>query len=106
MVRIKFLFRVLRANMELFCWLVFLIIIATMDLEGEHFSFCILSILGLDFCPGCGIGHSIGYIFNGRFVQSFQCHPLGIPALAAIIYRIYKLIINFNLYHLKTRYYG
>jgi hypothetical protein len=57
-----------------------------------HFSFCIFKLLGIDFCPGCGIGHSISYIFHGDIAASFSAHPLGMFAIVVIIYRIFTLI--------------
>ena len=62
---------------------------------GEmHFTFCPLSNLGFEFCPGCGLGNSISYIFKGDFISSFHSHPLGIFALIIITSRIISIINN------------
>jgi hypothetical protein len=61
---------------------------------GTHFTICPLSNLGFDFCPGCGLGNSISYIFKGDFVASFHSHPLGIFALIIITFRIFTIIKN------------
>jgi hypothetical protein len=56
-----------------------------------HYSFCCLKFLGIHFCPGCGIGHSISYLLHGNISSSLSAHPLGIFAVIIILSRIYKL---------------
>ncbi|AMR34436.1 hypothetical protein A0256_05195 [Mucilaginibacter sp. PAMC 26640] len=58
----------------------------------SHFSLCPLKQIGITWCPGCGLGHSIAYFFHGDISRSFQAHWLGIPAVFIILYRIYRLI--------------
>ena len=60
----------------------------------QHFSFCLFKQLGISWCPGCGIGHSISYLLHGDVIKSFQTHALGTFALVIIVYRILQLIIN------------
>jgi len=62
--------------------------------DVTHFTICPLSNLGFEFCPGCGLGNSIIYIFRGDFIASFQSHPLGIFALLIITIRIITIIKN------------
>lgn len=70
-----------------------LIILACINLvHGSHFTICPLANLGLDFCPGCGLGESISLIFRGKFSDSFSAHPLGFIALIIIPLRIFTLI--------------
>ncbi|ATL49730.1 hypothetical protein COR50_04470 [Chitinophaga caeni] len=59
-----------------------------MDCSGEHYSLCVAKWIGLPWCPGCGIGHAIHETFHGNWSQSFQYHPLGIPAVLILFYRI------------------
>jgi hypothetical protein len=66
-----------------------------------HFTICPLSNAGFEHCPGCGLGSSISLIFHGYFVESFNTHILGIPAILIIAHRIYS-IIKFNLKKVKT----
>ena len=61
-------------------------------LDQTHFTICPLANAGIDFCPGCGLGHSITLFFHGKFIQSFNVHPLGFFALIIIIHRIYSLV--------------
>ena len=66
--------------------------LAILDPGGEtHFSLCIFNWLGISFCPGCGLGHSISWLLHGDPVRSLQAHPLGIFAMIILIYRIFKL---------------
>ncbi len=60
--------------------------------SGSQFSFCILKLLGFDHCPGCGIGHAMGYFIRGNFTASFESHPLGSFAVIIIMSRIYTLL--------------
>lgn len=80
-------------NIELIIWITGLITLAFIDVgSAEHYSVCPLKNLGLDFCPGCGIGASIHYLFHFQFENSFNTHPLGIFALAVLLFRIGTLI--------------
>jgi len=56
-----------------------------------HFVLCPLKLLGLNWCPGCGLGHSISFLFHGDFNNSLHAHWFGIPALAIIVHRVYTL---------------
>ncbi len=80
-------------NTELIFWLVGLAYLAFSPLNSaSHFTICPLKNLGLDYCPGCGLGSSIINIFHLKIVESFSIHPLGIPALIIIIFRIAELL--------------
>lgn len=60
----------------------------------KHLNFCLFSLVGIENCPGCGLGKSISMIFHGDIAGSFDAHSLGIPAIILILKRIYKLIRN------------
>jgi hypothetical protein len=82
----------LRKYFELICWTAALVLLAAMPPGTDpHFSFCVFKLTGIDFCPGCGLGHSISYLFHGNLQQSFSSHPLGVFAVIIILYRIYTL---------------
>jgi hypothetical protein len=77
---------------ELVFWVAGLIALAiTNPTEQAHFTLCPLKLLGFTWCPGCGLGHSISFLFHGDIKSSFHAHWLGIPALMIILYRIYVL---------------
>ncbi|MEO1054612.1 MAG: DUF2752 domain-containing protein [Bacteroidota bacterium] len=78
---------------EAVIWTVALVLLAMMDTEASHATLCPLSNLGFDFCPGCGLGRSIAYLFQGEIYRSLSMHPLGIVAVPFFIYRIISLSI-------------
>ena len=59
--------------------------------EVQEFTFCPFHNMGIEYCPGCGLGRSISFLYNGDFTHSFQTHPLGIAAFFLILLRIIKL---------------
>lgn len=80
---------------EALIWITGLIYLASFSpLDKAHFTICPLTNAGFEYCPGCGLGHSITQLFNGQLIQSFQTHPLGFFALIVIIFRIFTLIKN------------
>jgi len=81
-------------NLELIFWIAALVILFVIEPSQVHFTLCPISNLGFDFCPGCGLGHSIHYALRLNFQDSFMSHPLGIFAILIIIYRIFKLIFK------------
>jgi hypothetical protein len=83
----------LKHYFEIIFWSTALILLATMPTNSDpHFSFCFFKFIGITFCPGCGLGHSISYIFHGNLAGSISTHPLGIIAVIVIIARMYKLL--------------
>ena len=89
---------IVKSNLEAFMWLGALLYLLLINpYEIQHFSFCIFKIVGIDFCPGCGLGRSISMIYHGDISGSFSMHPLGIFALGMITYRIISLLKKSNL---------
>ncbi len=77
---------------ELAFWITALLLLALINPGKEtHYSFCFFKFIGIHFCPGCGIGHSISFLFHGDIRSSLSAHPLGIFALFVILSRIYTL---------------
>jgi len=82
-------------GLEALVWILGLLFLLLIHSPGEtHFTICPLANLGIEFCPGCGLGNSITYIFQGDFIASFHSHPLGIFALLIISFRIITIIKN------------
>ena len=82
-----------KIELEAYMWAIALIYLFFINpYEAQHFSLCIFKNLGINFCPGCGIGRSISMIYHGDFLYSLQTHPLGLTALIIIVCRIYSLI--------------
>jgi hypothetical protein len=77
---------------ELAFWLSALIALALCNPSSQaHFTICPLKLMGLTWCPGCGLGHSISWLFHGDLKNSLHAHWLGIPAVVIIVHRIYVL---------------
>lgn len=85
-----------RIPLELIFWITALVLLglAEPQLNGHehHFTLCPLASMGIDWCPGCGIGRSLTQLLHGNIAESFKLHWFGIPALLIIIYRIVVLI--------------
>lgn len=82
---------------ELLIWISALVALALMNPDkNDMISLCVFHHLGINFCPGCGLGHSISYFLHGQIQQSFQAHPFGIFAVLVLIGRILKLTFTKN----------
>jgi hypothetical protein len=96
-----------RKYLELIAWNGGLVLLAFMDPGTDaHYSFCFFKFIGIKYCPGCGLGHSISYLFHGNLRASFDAHPLGFFAVSVIFARIYKLYSLHIFPHFKKYYYG
>jgi hypothetical protein len=91
--KIKQLWKIV--GLEASIWILGLFYLALIYSPSEtHFTICPLANIGIDFCPGCGLGNSISHLFRGNLISSFYSHPLGIFALVIIIFRIITIIKN------------
>ncbi len=93
-------YSVLGGMPEAVCWTVGLLLLAFMEPgEGHLFSLCPVSWLWEAKCLGCGLGHSIAFLFRGEIVASWQAHPLGLPAVLLLGRRIVVLVTqSYKLY--------
>jgi len=82
------IFIFVRRHLEALIWIAALLILAFSNPMDTCYSICPLHNLGINWCPGCGIGHSISWLFRGDIMQSMHAHPLGIPAVIIILSRI------------------
>jgi hypothetical protein len=87
---------------EAFIWLGALIFLGFSDPACHHYTLCPLDNLGFDYCPGCGLGRSIGFLFRLDIRSSFMEHPLGIPALCLLVYRMIRIFHKSHSYELST----
>lgn len=88
----KIIFTFIRRHLEAIIWITAIIALALMSPVDKCYSLCLFHHLGIDWCPGCGLGHSIAWLFRGEIINSFNAHPLGIPALIVITLRIINII--------------
>ena len=96
-----------RKYFEVTAWMAALVLLAFMNPRSDvHYSFCLFKFIGIKFCPGCGLGHSISYLFHGDLRASFQAHPLGWFAVIVILARIYQLSSLHIFPHFKKYNYG
>lgn len=80
--------------LELLFWTGALCYLACIDPSAEHMSLCVFRWLGISWCPGCGVGHSISYALHGNWAAAWKAHFFGIPALIILMYRIAELIYH------------
>ncbi|MFL9481528.1 DUF2752 domain-containing protein [Chitinophagaceae bacterium LWZ2-11] len=81
----------LKNNFELLFWIAAVITLYFLNDAGNAPSLCFFKFIGISWCPGCGIGHSIHSAMHFRFSESFRYHPLGMFALIIIFIRIKQL---------------
>ncbi|MCK5079981.1 MAG: DUF2752 domain-containing protein [Bacteroidales bacterium] len=81
----------IRRHLEAFIWIAALVALAFTSPVDSCYSICPLHNLGISWCPGCGLGHSISWLFRGDLLQSFNAHPLGIPAVLIIAFRVISI---------------
>lgn len=79
-------------HIELLFWLSAIVLLFFLNPTNSEFSLCVFRWIGIQHCPGCGLGHSIHSALHARFVQSFNEHLMGMPALIIIFHRISQLI--------------
>ena len=97
-------------NPEALIWISGILVLAFINIDGSsHFSVCPFKNIGIDFCPGCGLGKSIHYLLSFEIDKSLNAHPLGIFAFFVLIRRIYVLLKaplsnSINLFRTKTEY--
>jgi hypothetical protein len=81
----------IRRHLEAFIWIAAIVALALTSPVEACYSLCPFHNLGFDWCPGCGLGHAISWLFRGNFVNSFEAHPLGIPAVLILTIRIFNI---------------
>jgi len=86
--------------LELIFWIGSIAAILLLDPQGgSHLSLCPLNQLGIDWCPGCGLGRSMSLLARGELQASWDMHPLALLAYVVIISRIWQLIKNLKTTH-------
>ncbi len=97
-------------NPEALIWISGILALAFINVDGSsHFSICPFKNIGIDFCPGCGLGKSIHYLLSFEIEKSLNTHPFGLFAFAVLIRRIYELLMiplinSKKLFTTKTEY--
>lgn len=86
------MYRLVKNNLELIFWITALTSLAFTDPTQTHFVLCPLRLMGFTWCPGCGLGHAIAFLFHGEINASWHAHWFGVPALLILFYRIGTLL--------------
>lgn len=90
----------IKKHIEWIAFLFGLILMASMDPYSQGVDLCLFDALGLSFCPGDGLGHSIAFLFRGELINSVQANlmgPFAVVVLSIRIFSIWKdLFINRN----------
>jgi len=94
--------RFIKKYYEAIIWTTALVLLFFMNTFENGTSLCILKNLGVSWCPGCGLGHSVHHALHLNFSASLEEHVLGIPATIILIYQSIKSIYLTN----KTFNYG
>lgn len=89
-------------NLELIIWVAVLVVLMLPMPQEQHFTLCPLQNLGIEHCPGCGLGRSCNMALHGNILESLKMHPLGIFAVVVIVFRIFSLSIH-KINQLKTK---
>jgi hypothetical protein len=77
---------------EALIWIAALMFLAFIDPSHHHYTLCPFNNLGLECCPGCGLGRSIALLYRLDLKESFMTHPFGVPTVFLLIQRIYKVV--------------
>lgn len=97
-----------RVPFELIFWIMALVLLATatpvVSGEASHFTLCPLAAMGIEWCPGCGIGRAITHLLHGNIKESLELHWFGIPGLMIILYKITTLAIGMKKNNNKIKY--
>ncbi|SMO66243.1 Protein of unknown function [Saccharicrinis carchari] len=89
---IKTIITYFKKYFEAIAWVLGLGLMAWSDpYASGHYSLCLIKNSGIGFCPGCGLGHAIGFLARGELLMSFKSHPLGIFAVIILSFRIFRL---------------
>ncbi|HKK45489.1 MAG TPA: DUF2752 domain-containing protein [Balneolaceae bacterium] len=62
---------------------------------------CLFRQVGLPFCPGDGLGHSIAYTFHGEFINAMKANMLGPFSILILSGRIIQLLYKKHYYNLN-----
>ncbi|HYC87331.1 MAG TPA: DUF2752 domain-containing protein [Chryseosolibacter sp.] len=88
------LVKLMTIPLEALIWGGALVALLFADPHSTHISLCPLALTGMDWCPGCGLGHAVSFALQGNIGASVEAHPLGLFAIIILSSRIFRLIRN------------
>ncbi len=81
-----------RFPVEAAIWVAGLGAMAALDPTGSGQTWCVFSRLGIEFCPGCGLGHAVALLARGEWAASSASHPLAVPVVLGLTLRVGQLL--------------
>lgn len=79
-----------------FEWIAFSLGLTAMAVMNPYIengiSWCLFESLGITFCPGNGLGHSIALLFRGDYIRAIEANFMGPVAVAVIVLRVLYLL--------------
>jgi hypothetical protein len=82
-----------KVDVEAWVWLAGLVLLAAIEPNAHtHFTICPFKFIGIECCPGCGLGRSVSFLFHGNIPASVHSNILGIPAVVILGARSINLI--------------
>lgn len=88
----KLAHRLFRQYFEIVAFGAGLLALALMNPETANGpGFCLFERLGVPYCPGDGLGHSIAYLFRGEIYNALQANVLGPVTVIILTGRIAHL---------------
>lgn len=83
--------KVIKPHIEWIAFLSGLTLMGIMDPTIQSTSFCFFEFIGIEFCPGEGLGHSIAWFFRGEFQNSIEANLFGPFAVLILSFRILQI---------------
>jgi len=81
-----------RFPVEAAVWIAGLGAMAVLDPTGEGQTWCLFARLGIEICPGCGLGHAVALLARGEWAASVASHPLAVPVVLGVSMRVVQLL--------------
>src|SRR5690349_2195794 len=78
---------------ERIIWLLALLVLFFLDPARESLSVCVFKIIGFDWCPGCGLGHSVHYALRLDLSTSFSEHILGPFVTLFLLWKVIQPVL-------------
>lgn len=81
----------IKPHIEWVAFFIGLVLMASMNPYETGETFCLFERIGISFCPGKGLGHSIAFLFRGEFTQALHANMLGPVAVIILSLRIMSI---------------
>jgi len=82
---------VFKPHIEWLAFFIGLVLMASLNPYETGETFCLFERIGISFCPGKGLGHSIAFLFRGELTQAIHANMLGPLAVIILSFRIMSI---------------